>query len=149
MVEPPAPGAGAGPTVPRRRVSSPNLKILVGAVVIAIAVGVLLWVAVGRGSVYYYTVSELVAGGTQHDIRVSGRLVPGSLQGLGTTDLTFSLHDRDKTGEVIPVTYSGQLPDGFKTNPDIDVIAEGTYEDGSFHASVITTQCPTKYQAAP
>ncbi len=43
--------------------SARAIKILVGAVVVAVAVGALVWVGVGRGSVYYYTVSELLAKG--------------------------------------------------------------------------------------
>ena len=58
-------------------------RLIAGLVVIAAAVGVLLWLAVGRGAVYYYTVSELKAlTGVQH-VRVSGELQGGSLAGGG------------------------------------------------------------------
>ena len=77
--------------------SARAIKILVGAVVIAVAVGALVWVAVGRGSVYYYTVSELLAKGPTQQVRVSGELVGGSVEGMGTTTLKFVLHDRDRT----------------------------------------------------
>jgi cytochrome c-type biogenesis protein CcmE len=150
MADQHTPAAGAQrPAPPRRGISRRSLKILVGAIVVAVAIGVLLWVAVGRGSVYYYNVSELLAKGPQTGVRVAGRLVPGSLQGLGTGNLTFTLHDRDRPDEVISVAYSGQLPDGFKNNPDADIVAEGTYEGGAFHASSLTAKCPSKYEAAP
>jgi cytochrome c-type biogenesis protein CcmE len=150
MADRQTPEAGAQrPALPKRSISPRNLKILAGAVVVAVAIGILLWVAVGRGSVYYYNVSELLSKGPQTGVRVAGRLVPGSLQGLGTGDLTFTLHDRDKPAEVISVAYSGQLPDGFKNNPDADIVAEGTYQGGAFQASSLTAKCPSKYEAAP
>ena len=58
--------------------SSRAIKIVVGAVVVAVAVGALVWVGVGRGSVYYYSVSELLAKGPAQQVRVSGELVGGT-----------------------------------------------------------------------
>jgi cytochrome c-type biogenesis protein CcmE len=131
-------------------VSSRGIKILVGTVVIAVALGVLIWVAVGRGSVYYYTVSELVAKGPMPHVRVSGELVEGSVEGLGTTTLKFVLHDRDQTGQTIAVAYSGAVPDSFKDQPDTEVVAEGDFVGGdSFVATVLEAKCPSKYEAAP
>ena len=130
--------------------SARAIKILVGALVIAVAVGVLLWVAVGRGSVYYYTVSELLAKGPAEQVRVSGELVAGSVEGLGTTDLKFVLHDRDKPEQTIAVAYSGAIPDSFKDQPDTEVVAEGDFVGGeSFLATILTAKCPSKYEAAP
>jgi len=131
-------------------VSSRTIKIVVGAVVIAVALGVLLWVAVGRGSVYYYTVSELLAKGPAERVRVSGELVDGSVEGLGTTNLKFVLHDRDYPEQTIAVAYKGAIPDSFKDQPDTEVVAEGDYVAGeSFLATVLTAKCPSKYEAAP
>jgi len=130
-------------------VSSRGIKILVGAVVVAVAVGVLVWVGVGRGSVYYYTVSEMLAKGPAQQVRVSGELVGGTVEGLGTTTLKFVLHDRDQEHHTIPVVYSGAIPDSFRDQPDSEVVAEGDFlSDGSFAASVLTAKCPSKYEAA-
>jgi cytochrome c-type biogenesis protein CcmE len=130
--------------------SSRTIKIVVGAVVVAIAVGVLVWVGVGRSSVYYYTVSELLANGPAQQVRVSGELVGGSVEGLGTTTLTFVLHDRDRIDQTIPVLYNGAIPDNFKDQSDSEVVAEGDFgADGSFVATVLLQKCPSKYEAAP
>jgi cytochrome c-type biogenesis protein CcmE len=131
-------------------VSSRTIKIVAGAVVVAVAVGALLWVGVGRSSVYYLTVSELLAKGPAQQVRVSGELVGGSVEGLGTTTLKFVLHDRDQSDQTVPVVYSGAIPDSFKDQADSEVVAEGDFvEDGSFVATVLVQKCPSKYEAAP
>lgn len=130
--------------------SGRTIKILAGALVIAVAVGALVWVGVGRSSVYYYTVSELLAKGPAEQVRVSGELVGGSVDGLGTTTLTFVLHDRDQDSHIIPVVYSGAIPDSFKDQADSEVVAEGDFAaDGSFVATNLVQKCPSKYEAAP
>jgi cytochrome c-type biogenesis protein CcmE len=130
-------------------VSTRAIKILVGAVVVAAAVGALVWVGVGRGSVYYYTVSELLTRGPTPQVRVSGELVEGSVQGLGTTTLKFVLHDRDLSGKTISVVYNGAIPDSFKNQADSEVVAEGDFvSGGSFVATTLIAKCPSKYQAA-
>lgn len=129
--------------------SARSIKILVGSLVVLVAVGVLLWVGVGRGSVYYYTVSELRAKGPAQQVRVSGELVGGTVQGLGTTTLKFVIHDRDKSDQTIPVVYTGAIPDSFRDAPDAEVVAEGDLlAGGSFAATVLTPKCPSKYEAA-
>lgn len=129
--------------------SSRAIKILVGAVVIGVAVGALVWVGVGRGSVYYYTVSELVTKGPTQQARVSGELVGGSVEGLGTTTLKFVLHDRDRSDQTISVVYNGAIPDSFKDQADSEVVAEGDLvAGGSFIATVLIPKCPSKYEAA-
>jgi cytochrome c-type biogenesis protein CcmE len=129
--------------------SSRAIKILVGSVVIAVAVGALVWVGVGRGSVYYYTVSELVAKGPTQQARVSGELVAGTVEGLGTTNLKFVLHDRDQSDKTISVVYTGVIPDSFRDQADAEVVADGDFAaDGSFAATVLIPKCPSKYEAA-
>lgn len=130
--------------------SARTIKILAGAVVVAVAVGALVWVGVGRSSVYYYTVSELLAKGPAQQVRVSGELVGGSVQGLGTTTLKFVLHDRDQSNKTMPVVYNGTIPDSFQDRSNSEVVAEGDFAaDGSFIATDLLAKCPSKYEAAP
>jgi cytochrome c-type biogenesis protein CcmE len=130
-------------------VSSRTIKIVVGAVVVAVAVGVLVWVAVGRGSVYYYSVSELLTKGSAQQVSVSGELVGGSVKGMGTTTLHFVLHDRTQPTQTIAVSYDGAIPDTFKDQPDAEVVAQGDFVTGQpFVATVLEAKCPSKYVAA-
>jgi cytochrome c-type biogenesis protein CcmE len=129
--------------------SARKIKIVVGAVVVAIAVGALIWVGVGRGSVYYYTVSELLAKGPTQQVRVSGELVGGTVDGLGTTTLKFVLHDRTQDTQTISVVYKGAIPDSFRDQADAEVVAQGDLmTGGSFVATNLTPKCPSKYEAA-
>lgn len=128
--------------------SARGIKILVGGLVVVLAVGALVWVGVGRASVYYYTVSELLAKGPTENVRVSGELVGGTVQGLGTTSLKFVLHDRDNIDQTMPVAFEGAVPDSFKDQADAEVVAEGDFlADGSFAATILTPKCPSKYEA--
>lgn len=129
--------------------SSRAIKIVVGAVVVLVAVGTLVWVGVGRGSVYYYTVSELLTKGPAQQVRVSGQLVGGTVDGLGTTTLKFALHDRERSDQVISVVYNGAIPDSFRDQADVEVVAEGDFAAGGpFSATLLIPKCPSKYQAA-
>ncbi|HLA81691.1 MAG TPA: cytochrome c maturation protein CcmE [Thermoleophilia bacterium] len=130
--------------------SSRAIKILAGAVVVAVAVGALVWVGVGRSSVYYYTVSELLAKGPTQQVRVSGELVGGSVEGLGTKSLKFVLHDRDRSDQTISVVFNGNIPDSFRDQANAEVVAEGDLVTGdSFAATLLMPKCPSKYEAAP
>lgn len=130
--------------------SARTIKILVAVVVVVVAVGALVWVGVGRGSVYYYTVSELLAKGSTERVRVSGELVGGSVEGMGTTTLTFVLHDRDMPDQTISVLFEGAIPDSFRDQADSEVVAEGDFVGpDSFTATALAAKCPSKYEAAP
>jgi cytochrome c-type biogenesis protein CcmE len=137
------------PSVAGKRKKSRKTRLIAGLAVIVMAVGVLLWLAIGRGAVYYYSVSELKAlGGMQH-VRVSGELQGGSLAGDAQKDFTFTLYDRDKPSDVVSVVYGGALPDAFKNQPGAEVVAEGGYDGkGTFSADTLITKCPSKYEAA-
>ncbi len=129
--------------------SNRRIKILAGATVILIAVVSLVWVSIGSGSVYYYSVSELLDKGPVQKVRVSGELVEGSVKGLGTTTLEFVLRDREHREKTVPVSYQGAVPDTFKDQPELEVVAEGDFlADGSFLARLLMPKCPSKYEAA-
>ena len=61
------------------------------------------------------------------------------------TSLMFKLEDKDNSSQIIPVSFSGIVPDTFKHGAE--VIVEGKMrEDGSFAAKTLMTKCPSKYQ---
>jgi cytochrome c-type biogenesis protein CcmE len=120
--------------------------VLLG-VVLAIALGYLVYAAFPGSTLYYLTVDELLADQSNLDgrsIRVVGKLVPDSFQRApGSTLATFSLADR---GQVLQGVYDGVLPDLF-FNPHSDIVLEGRYgEGGVFHTDAVIVKCPSKYQ---
>jgi cytochrome c-type biogenesis protein CcmE len=123
--------------------------MLVGLAIVVVAAGVLLWFGIGRGAVYYYSVSELKALGTAQHVRVSGELEGGSLVSTGPAEFTFTVYDRDKSADRLTVVYDGALPDAFKDQAGSEVVAEGDYDgNGTFAAETLITKCPSKYEAA-
>ena len=123
--------------------------MLVGSAVVLVAVGVLLWLGLGRGAVYYYSVSELKAVGTAERVRVSGELEGSSLVDRGAEGCVFTLYDRSTPADKLEVAYDGALPDAFKNEPGAEVVAEGDYDgSGLFSADTLITKCPSKYEAA-
>ena len=57
---------------------------------------------------------------------------------------SFLLEDKDTPETTMPVRYTGVVPDTFKTGAE--VIVEGSLKDGVFHAKILMTKCPSKYQ---
>jgi cytochrome c-type biogenesis protein CcmE len=137
--------SGSTPRVRNTR----KTRMIVGIAVIVVAVGVLLWLGLGRGAVYYYSVSELIEVGSAQNVRVSGELEGGSLVDADGSRSTFTIYDRDSTSDRITVVYESALPDTFKDEPGAEVVAEGDYYGNStFVAETLITKCPSKYEAA-
>ncbi|HVF54271.1 MAG TPA: cytochrome c maturation protein CcmE [Actinomycetota bacterium] len=128
------------PAQPNRR------KFLIGGAVIALTlVGLVGW-AMGRpGSTsFYYTTSEVLALGAapaSTDLRVSGKVVDGSIERDGLTS-TFDLTDGRS---VVTVTTDQPLPDTLKNGSD--VVARGAFDGDSFTASEVLAKCPSKFKA--
>jgi len=123
-----------------------RLKFGLAAVVLAIALGYLSYMALNSATIYYLTVGEVVAQGpSEKVVRINGKLVPTSFErGKGDTLAHFSLSDGDT---ALQTQYNGIIPDLF-FNGQSEIVAEGTYQpDNVFHASNILVKCPSKYEA--
>jgi len=96
-----------------------------------------------RSVVYYKTPTEVLANPGEH-VRVSGTVVPGSIE-TDTTEGTVTFLVTDDTSSV-KVVYAGPVPDTLKDNAS--AVAEGTLRsDGIFHAETLFARCPSKFQA--
>src|SRR4051812_9824005 len=122
------------------------------AVLMALIVGALVWLAAGGISetkTYYKTIAELQQmGGSAmgHRLRVGGDVKPGSIVKNGTR-VNFTLHQDAK---LLNVVYTGTepLPDTFKDNAQ--ALADGRLgPDGTFEANKIQAKCASKYEAKP
>jgi cytochrome c-type biogenesis protein CcmE len=136
---------------PRRPFGLGNVKVVIAGGVIVLAVAYLVIMGLQNSAVYFLTVSELQAKGPAAQnqlVRVSGNLVPGSLQpdpsGVG---LHFAIAD---PGSVpLAVVYrGGQVPDIMGDN--IEIVAEGKLDSrGTFVASSVLAKCPSRLENAP
>ena len=127
-------------------------RFLLGGVLLAAAVGYLMYTAVSETSVYYMTIEEFVSKKdalANEGVRVAGRVRDGSVQWEPKSlNLQFALADFKSPDEGVPVRYTGILPDMFGDGRD--VIVEGKYgNDGVFQAHTILTSCPSKYEPKP
>ena len=134
------------------RIFNNKTRLLLIGIVLALALGYLIYAAFPGSTLYSLTVDEFVADGQSKDgrsVRVVGKLVPdsferASLDGRPTTRANFVLTDND---QMMNATYIGTIPDLF-FNPHSDVVLEGSYgADHVFHADTVIVKCPSKYQA--
>jgi len=125
-----------------------NAKLLVAATVLVMAVGFLVFNAMGSSMAYYQTLGELRESGkdvTGERVRVGGDVVPGSIDRIGLEDeIRFTVTDGEQTMDMV---YSEVVPDIFKD--DVEVVAEGHVgPDGVFQAETLLTKCPSRFEAA-
>jgi cytochrome c-type biogenesis protein CcmE len=125
--------------------------------VIGLAVVYLVAMGLQGTTQYFLTVSELQAKGAavqNQTLRVSGTLVPGSLEhdsgGLG---VHFLIADAAAL-TPLTVTYTGgQVPDTMADTSagDVEIVAEGKLNaQGTFTANDVLAKCPSRLQdAAP
>jgi cytochrome c-type biogenesis protein CcmE len=125
-----------------------QLKLLIGAAVIAACVGYLVYGGIQETIVYFVTPSELHAKGTAaygKSLRLGGLVREGSWsKELGTLQHTFELVDDTST---VKVAYRGIPPDLFGEGRG--ALVEGSYgSDGVFQAKTILAKHSEDYKAA-
>jgi cytochrome c-type biogenesis protein CcmE len=80
--------------------------------------------------------------------QVTGKVVAGSVRRGGGT-LDFSVQGRAGGAAIVPVVYTGTVPDPFREGREIIVTVRkqgGTYVG---ERDTLITKCPSKYKAAP
>lgn len=120
-------------------------RFLIGGLVVALAIGYIIYSAMQGATMYYLTVSELLARGSAvygEQLRLSGKVVEGTVQSdPKSMVLRFVVADDNNR---LPVVYKGVVPDAFK--PGAEVVLEGKLTSaGTFEATVLLAKCPTKY----
>ncbi len=130
----------------RRSSGKRRLKFVLGGAFIALSLFTLIGWAMGQRDAqsFYMTVSEALAArpdATQEDVRVNGKVVPGSIERDGL-ETTFALSDGSATMTVVT---DRPLPDTFRA--ESDVIAKGSFDGDAFTASEVLAKCPSKFKA--
>ena len=122
-------------------------RLILVLAVMALSLGYLLYSALGNNGRYYLTVSEFFEDDSNmagRPVRVVGTLAPGShVIPQGTLDHSFTLIEGESR---LASFYSGVLPDLFD-NEHSEIVLEGQYQGGAFHAESVIVKCPSKYQA--
>jgi len=123
-------------------------QVTIAVSVVLAAVAFIMYTGLQQTSVYYYTVSEVVAQQSQltgEPMRIAGEVVPGSIN----QDNTGLVHKFviQEGGKTIPVVYRDIAPDTFQDRAE--AVVEGTLDEhGTFQATFLMAKCPSKYEAA-
>lgn len=122
-------------------------KFWVAGVVLAIAMGALVYNSVAGSSVYYYSVKEFrsqpdsLAG---QDVRVNGIVTSAPIEWDAQARTTrFTLQDK-QSQDTLVVVYRGSVPDAFKVDTDVVVRGKLTSQ-GVFEANQLEARCASKY----
>lgn len=138
---------GGAPAPTRKPTPVVRWPLILVALVLVGAFGFLGFNAFKSASIYYLTPSELVAKGEDiynDDVRLSGIVVAGTVE--SHADNVFQFTVTDDEGAMIPVVYTGAVPDTFQEGAD--VVVEGRLTPrGVFEADRLLAKCPSKYEA--
>ena len=126
--------------------TSKQIKWIVGGIIIAAAVGYLVFVAVSGSTAYYVTIQEIQAQGpSQRNVRVAGSIVGESIV-WEPRDLLLQFDIVDESGRM-SVVYNGARPDMFRDQAEL--VVEGKLSpEGIFEARTLVLKCPSKYEEA-
>ena len=116
-----------------------------GIVIILSTIAWLGYSGIQESKTYYVTVSELLATPeSQHRrFRVAGDVASGSIQrAVGRVEFRLQ-----QGADLIPVVYTGvdPLPDTLVDGAQ--AVADGRFENGTFHAEAVQAKCASKYEA--
>lgn len=123
-----------------------GLTYFIAFLCFACAIGGLCYAAFSDSGAYFLNVGEAKAiePAKLNKARLFGLVATDNLSREGGV-LSFNLQDKDNNSELIPVQYSGIVPDTFKSGAE--VIVEGSMNAlGQFMAKTLMTKCPSKYQ---
>jgi cytochrome c-type biogenesis protein CcmE len=126
---------------------SPQLKLTVGAAIVACATLYLAWLGAATSWQYYVLVDECAAEPDTflgQRLRVSGRVAPGTLKiSADRRSATFLLRGAESE---LHVSCGAPLPDNLAE--EMEVVVEGTLEESACLAGDrVITRCASKYEA--
>ncbi len=136
--------SSSGSKAPARGiVAGGRLKFFVGAAIILVVLGWLIFSNIEGATAHYLTVEELLAQGPSDQmVRVSG-LVVGNTIDWDPQRLILRFEIAGEGGSL-PVLYEGVRPDMFQDGAQ--TVVEGRYaSSGLFEASTLLLKCPSKY----
>ena len=130
----------------------PRHKFLIGAGLVVVSSGWLMYSSINETGMYYLTPTELTtklaSDPSLHSagIKMGARVVTGSIKrDPGGREYTFLVTDGARE---IPVHYRGIAPDTFTDG--VDVVVEGRMgQDGTFRATTLLAKCASRYENAP
>jgi cytochrome c-type biogenesis protein CcmE len=132
----------------KKRLTGKTTGALVGAAVVLVAFGYLIWGGIGGNLVYFLTPKELLDKGPKAvgaSVRLGGLVQAGTVQwNADTRELRFRISDTDDSASV-PVLSVGQPPQMFTEGQG--VVVEGVYtRDGVFKSQKVLVKHNNEYR---
>ena len=125
------------------------LKIAVTAAALVFAFGGLLYSTLSEGTEYYKHVDEVMADPAAWQgkrLQLHGFVVDDSiLRKPNTLEYRFQVQSN---GKVVPVRYTGVVPDTFKDGSEVVLKGRLSPEGFAVEPNGVMAKCPSKYQAA-
>jgi len=75
---------------------------------------------------------------------LTGTVAAGSVHQTGA-DLDFGVQDRAGKGPIVPIDYSGEVPDPFRVGREVIVTVTKTGSGWVGQRDSLITKCPSKY----
>ncbi len=125
--------------------SSKSIRILVSVVVIGAAFVGLMYMTLSSDTEYYKHVDEVMTQPSAwygKNLQLHGFVVDTVYRKPNTFDWRFKIQNN---GQVVDATYTGVVPDTFKTGSE--VVLKGQLEADGFHVAAkgVMAKCPSKY----
>jgi cytochrome c-type biogenesis protein CcmE len=123
-----------------------RIRLVVALALAVLLASALVWTSFNAAT-EARTPSQVLASSTPgQSYELTGKVVEGSIEHRGDA-LLFDLRDREGTA-VVPVRYSGAVPDPFREGRE--VIVSGTFADGTFvgERDSLVTKCPSKFSSS-
>ncbi len=132
---------------PKKRMTGKTAGALVGAAIVLVAFGYLIWGGIGGNLVYFLTPKELLARGPKAvgaSVRLGGMVQSGTINwNADTRELRFRIIDEDSSS--VPVISVGMPPQMFTEGQG--VVVEGVYSgDGVFKSNKVMVKHNNEYR---
>jgi len=116
-----------------------KVKYIIGIIII-IAFGAFAITSFKSSITPYVSIQEAIESGGA--VQVKGQRVDAGMFDVDQNVFKFTL--KDEKGNQIEVIYDGAKPGNFEQATE--VVCQGEYKEGKFHAKNILVKCPSKYQ---
>ena len=130
--------------------SSKSIKVLATVIVIAGALGGLMYTSLAEGTEYYKHVDEVMSDPTAWQgkkLQLHGFVVEKSIMRKpGTMEYFFQVQNK---GHIVSARYTGVVPDTFKDNSEVVIKGYLSADGFAVEPGGVMAKCPSKYEAAP
>ena len=124
------------------------VKIAVTAIVLAGALGGLMYASLAEGTVYYKHVDEVMADPAPwhgKKLKLHGFVVDKSIKRRpDTLDYIFQVRSN---GHVVNARYTGVVPDTFKDGSEVVIEGRLAHDGFTVDPNGVMAKCPSKYEA--